>query len=473
MAATEQIAAPGAATVSCALVITREAHREVLVLGEDSEYRLPSIEIPRRERAAPHINDAVRRLWGIESVCLFAAPASPGSDSDGTRRCYVVEARRFDGAGAHDSSWVSVRDPGRCRRLRVEDADTLRSALAETAAFEAGEDGPHFVRSGWFEEVTGWVRRQVPHHGWLLDERWTQYAMGPDFCLIRFETTGPCVWFKAAGTREYAISLALAELRSEYLPRHLAKNFAWHGWLMADAAGFRLDECDSLQAWSTAASSLAALQIDSACSSEALIAAGCHDLRTGEIEKAIDPFIAAVAELMAAQPTCPPRILTDADLRTVAARLREGCALLGTLPILPCLGHGDLNPGNMIVEGKGAVFLDWAAGMVGHPFFSCEYLLALFRRLHPDRTGWTAAIRAAYLLPWRRFCPAEAIEQSLAWMPLVAPLAWALRLWRGQPRSGGTDVYTARLLRSIARRLHGEAMLLEGKGSVLNFEERR
>jgi hypothetical protein len=473
MAPIEAIPTPEVRTACCTLIVTRRAHTEVLLLGTEMEHRLPSIEIPCRERAAPHINDAVRRLWGIESVCLFAAnAASPSLVAEG-RRCYVLEARGWSPASGQDAIWIPAEDLQRGCRLEAEDAVSLRSALAEAEALQSGERVPHFVRSGWFEEVTGWVRQQVSRRGWLLGERWTQYAMGPDFPLIRFDTTGPAVWFKASSPREYAISLTLAEMESRYVPQLLGENCAWRSWLMADAGGLQLDASENLRVWTTAASSLAALQIESVNSAEALIAAGCHDCRTPELERMIDPFIAAAAELMAAQPHSPPRILTDAELGTVAACLREGCVRLETLPILPCLGHGDLNAGNIIVDAEKAVFLDWAAGMVGHPFFSCEYLLALFRRLHPESEGWTAAIRDAYLLPWRRICPAEAVERSLAWTPLLAPFAWALRLWSAEPRNCVTEIYTARLLRAVVRRIHGETALLAQRVSVSNSEERR
>lgn len=473
MAPIEEIPTPEVRTVSCALVVTRRAHGEVLLLGSESGYRLPFIEIPRRERPAPHINDAARRLWGIESVCLFAANAASSPPAVDARRCYVLEARGCIPASGQDVIWIPVADLQRDRWVEAEDAMTLMSALAETETFQAGDEVSHFVRSGWFEEVTAWIRQRVSHHGWLLGERWTQYAMGPDFALIRFDTAGPAVWLKASSTREYAISLTLAEMESPCLPQHLGGNCAWQSWLMADAGGFQLDESENLREWTTAASSLAALQIESTNSTEALIGAGCLDCRTPELEKMIDPFIAAVGELMAAQPFSPPRILTDADLGTVATRLREGCALLGALPIPACLGHGDLNAGNIMVDGEKAVFLDWATGMVGHPFFSCEYLLALFQRLHPGRGEWMAAIRGAYLRPWRQLCPAGPVEQALGWTPLLAPFAWALQIWREGLRRGSIDSPTARLLRSVARRIHGETALLGQRVSVSNLEERR
>ena len=469
-------ASPKVPTIDCALVVTRRAHREVLLVGSEMEYRLPSLEIPRWERPAPHINDNVKRFWGIESVCLFAASAACGSGSEGARRCYVLEARAFGPASRDDSTWISVGDLRSSCATVVKDAPVLISALDEVQAYETNECACHFVRSGWFEEVTAWVSEQVSHHGGCLSGHWAQFTMGPDFALIRFETTGSAVWFKAAGgrrTMEYATTLALAEMASPYLPELIGDSAEWQSWLMVDAGGCRLEESDHLRAWTTAASSLAALQIDSVNSIERLIAAGCHDCRASELERMIDPFIAEVARLMAAQPHSPPQILTDKELRTVAACLHEGCALLESLPILPCLGHGDLNTGNIIVDENKAVFLDWAAGMVGHPFFSCEYLLALFRRLHPERAAWASAICSAYLLPWRRICSGDAIEKSLARTPLVAPFAWALRLWETASRTRGTEAYTARLLRSVARRIHGEASLLAGKGSLSICEERR
>lgn len=476
MAPAEPLASPDVPTVDCALVVTRQTHQEILLVCGEKEYRLPVLGIPRWERPVPHINDTLKRLWGIESVCLFAASAACGSGAEDARRCYVLEARGCGTACHENSTWIPVRDLRSGCQMNLRDALVLISALEEAEAYGAGRCTSHFVRSGWFEDVTAWVRERVSQHGLRLTGQWTQYTMGPDFALIRFETTGPALWFKAAGgprTPEYATTLVLAEMASRYLPEHLGDSAEWQSWLMAEAGGRRLEESDNLRSWTTAASSLAALQIESVNSIERLIAAGCHDCRTRELERMIDPFIAAVAEQMAAQPHSPPPILTATELRAVAACLREGCAELEALPLLPCLGHGDLNTGNIIVDERKAVFLDWASAMVGHPFFSCEYLLALFRRLHPERAAWNSAIRRAYLLPWRRICPAEGIERSLAWTPLVAPFAWALRLWKAELRTGSTEAYTARLLRSIARRIHGEAILLAEKGSVSNCKEGR
>jgi hypothetical protein len=110
MIAIEPATAAGIETVSCALVITQRNHGEILVLGDKPPYRLPSVQIPRWERPAPHINEAVRRLWGIESICLFAAEATSDSGTADRGRCFVLEARGSGACAGRRCFWMRVGD---------------------------------------------------------------------------------------------------------------------------------------------------------------------------------------------------------------------------------------------------------------------------------------------------------------------------------------------------------------------------
>jgi hypothetical protein len=101
---------------------------------------------------------------------------------------------------------------------------------------------------------------------------------GAKLCLIYAATNGPGVWFKAVGEpnlREYAVTCALNQLGSAYLPQILAMHDGWHGWLALEISGHRLDEIWDIRYWKNAANSLAALQLESLGSTEALLPAGC------------------------------------------------------------------------------------------------------------------------------------------------------------------------------------------------------
>jgi hypothetical protein len=446
---------------TCILVITRNKHAEILTIRDNGKFRLPRIEIPRWERPASHLTREADARWEIEAICLFRSKliGQPAVDCDSF--CFAIEARTVRETAHADTVWLSVGEALGCSAMAVGDAGILCSAICEARGYQSVEVVARFVRAGWFEELTSWVADRLSFHALCLTGPWAQYTMGPDFSLFRFQTSAAPVWFKAVGginSAEFAITRELARIKSRFLPIMLGQNIEWRGWLTSEAPGHRLDETWNLRDWEAAAASLAALQIESIPIADILLAAGCRDVRVSQLATMIDPFLSVIADLMAAQSSSPPHILTNADLFLIATQLREGCNQLQCVGLPPCLGHGDLNPGNVLVDGGHAVILDWAQATVGHPFYACEYLLAVLRRLRPDLECWTSSILIAYLRPWREICSSEQIQQSLEWMTLMAPFAYALQVLTLCSGGDGTGGYAAKLLRSLARRLHDESV---------------
>jgi len=284
--------------------------------------------------------------------------------------------------------------------------------------------------------------------------------MGPSFCLMRYATSGPDVWFKAVGepnTKEYSITIKLAELYPSYLPILIGTHAAWNGWLMLDASSQHLDDTWDLRYWQNAATSLAALQIETIGNAETLMAAGCNDFRLKQLEDLIVPFLDAVAGLMAIQPVSPPRVLTSGDLSFVERKLRTACRSLEMLGFPEALGHTDLNGGNVLVNSERAVFIDWAEGNVGHPFLTFEYLLGLLRRCRPDLESWSNAIRSSYCSTWSAMFSAADLARAFHLTPLVAVLAFAASCPGWQEDIRGLEPNLAKLLRALARRMYLES----------------
>src|SRR5712664_3918653 len=59
------------------LVLTRNRNKELLVVDESGEYRLPRIDIPAGERLAKFITNSLKRMWGLTAICLFGSNTEP------------------------------------------------------------------------------------------------------------------------------------------------------------------------------------------------------------------------------------------------------------------------------------------------------------------------------------------------------------------------------------------------------------
>jgi hypothetical protein len=224
----------------------------------------------------------------------------------------------------------------------------------------------------------------------------------PTFSLVRIETTGPAVWFKATGepnAHELPISIALHRVFPNYVPRILGVHPTWNAWLSEEVPGSTLDDLADIQAWADVAKALAELQIASVTKTNMFLESGCRDLRLPQLVEQIDPFLARMSELMEMQTKQPPQILTDSELSVLGDRLRAAFYELEQYRLPSTLGHLDLNPHNILVSPARCCFLDWAEGCVTHPLFTFEYLREYSRRSLSEPDAVAETLVAAYLHP--------------------------------------------------------------------------
>lgn len=268
--------------------------------------------------------------------------------------------------------------------------------------------------------------------------------------------------------REFPITVKLAELFPSFMPEVLGTKSEWNGWLSREVQGQNLGEAKDLALWEQAAADLARLQIESISESESMAHLGAHDLRFDALLSAIEPFFDVVERLMDEQPKVPPAILSREELSLLRLLVDDALTLLADLRIPNTLGHLDLNPGNILVSGHRCIFLDWAEAYVGHPFFSLEYLLAHFGRGADTHLYDRSRMVDAYTTPWRKLVSNEHITEALALTPLAAVFAYAFGIdaWKDDARL--RDPKIAGYIRSLARRMNGEAIELERRSSCLS-----
>lgn len=446
---------------TCRVIVFDQGRNHALVVADEAGlFFLPSVEVPCWERVAENLTQTVRSNWGCDAISLFTpgSPA-PGICSEGSR--YEVMECCCSGRGhARDTAWVPIRDLTRSTFRDHADHRALEQCRRESDDYSGNPRSP-FVRSGWFTELQSWIAEIIRPMGLQLTETFHQFNASPSFSLIRFETSGLGVWFKAVGEpnlREFPITVKLARLLPEYVAEIIGTRPDWNGWLSLEASGTNLSDTQEITFWEGAAMALAKLQVKSVGEVGRILDSGARDLRANTLSALVDPFLDFIALLMEQQTKVPPSILKRQELDLLGVRIQDSLTLLDASGIPNALGHLDLNAGNIIVSPNECVFLDWAEAYVGHPFFSFEYLLEHFRNSIGADIALETRLVKSYSAPWEQIFSSELIAGALTLAPLAAAFAYAAGTdaWRDRERPRDPEV--AGYFRSLARRMNCESM---------------
>jgi hypothetical protein len=458
------------------LIITRRRGSEILFSSNERSRSLPHVEILSGFRVAQQLTAKVRGEIGVRAYCLFVLDTPPSNRNSGPTVHAVMEVIQQDVHTPAGSCWLPFN--GELSSLIDVREDSL--ALDETLRIVNSspckkQDTDPFSMPGWLEHLFEWIQIQLDSQGFRITGAIRQLNASSTFSLIRFETTGPAVWFKATGKpnlHERTISLSLARLFPEYVPEVLGVHPRWNGWLSKEALGTTLDGLAESGIWKRVAAELAALQIASVGKHAELLASGCKDRRLPRLIECVDPFLARMSEFMALQEKISPEPLTCSQLALIGDRLKEACVLLEELCMPATLGHIDFNPANVLVSSSGCCFLDWAEGCVTHPFITFEYLREHARRNSQHDTSIGEPLVRAYLRPWRSFFSPDVLAHSMAHSPLIAIFVSAIagETWRSLDPVREPNI--AAYFRSLTRRMYREATDTNERGERCLNEER-
>jgi hypothetical protein len=346
----------------------------------------------------------------------------------------------------------------------ADDSRRICNALRTLSHHDESRNDDPFAKPGWLRELCSWIARQIEPLKIRLTGNFRQLNASASFCLMRFETTGSAVWFKAVGepnSHEFNIVSLLANLFPAYLSPIVAVRPEWNAWLMTEAEGTSPDTDSIVSTWRTISTRLAELQIASLHELPRLISAGCRDIRVSSLHDSTDAFFTVMDKLMKQQIKTPPSILTSEEILDLSKRIKEILRLLAASGIPDALNHLDLNPGNIFVSGDRCTFIDWSEAAIGHPFLTFQYMLEHLTRLRPDCPYQREELVSAYASKWHRFAPRSAVSHSLALAPLIAVFAYAVSsgTWR-QPEAFASP-RAAGYFRSLVRRMKREVDALE------------
>jgi hypothetical protein len=444
------------------ILLYRNDSAKVLVETTDNGLRLPAIVIPPRARVAEEITAAIEKRWNVVAYCLFLLPSDTCSRE--LARYQVAEVSRADSKPRAEIRWVPTESLSAGQFAEAADFEAIQKSYTTLDRYRKGTLPGFFGKPGWLRVVTDWVAENAAVSGLRLTGKFRQFDSSPTFSLLRFETNGPALWFKAVGepnVHEHALTLHLAPLFPGRVPHVIASNREWNAWLSVEAKGRHLSNTSPIIEWQNVATALAHLQIASFGNGLHLIDAGCRDVRACSLLERVGPFFDCMAELMASQtkPTPPP--LTTSELAVLAEEIRKALEELGENGIPNLLGHLDCNPENILISPERCVFLDWAEGCVGHPFFTFQYLLEYWRRFHGTDASAESTILSAYTTPWQSFVSSQQIAAAFQLTPLLAAFTYAASAHQLRSQTAVRRPETAASLRGLTRRMKREADTLQ------------
>ena len=448
------------------LIITRRYGSELLCFPDGPHYSLPSVDIPRWQRVAEQINSAVKERWNLDAYSLFTIPCDPPADTSSSTQFQVMECIRSNGQVPPMAYWVplssltdtSFRDSGNFRKIHA--------ALREIETHSTSQNSGPFATPGWLRDLCLWIQQQTGPLNFRLTGQFRQLTASLTFNLIRFETNGPALWFKAVGEpniHEFRIVSTLATLFPSFLPRIVASRPEWNAWLMTEAEGTTPAADFDFANWKTVSARLAELQTTSLHETPRLLSVGCRDISAASLLSCVDDFFAAMDELMKHQTKTPPSVLTPQELLALSGRLKDVLSALAASGIPDALNHLDFNPGNLLVSDGHCVFIDWAEAAIGHPFLTFQYLIEHFKRLCPESLSRQAELTSSFAEQWERYASPLAVSRSLSLAPLAAVFAHAVSTgdWRDPARLANPK--TAGYFRSLTRRMKREADALKNR----------
>lgn len=448
------------------LIISRRDAKEILLSQAGKDWLLPRVEIRKQQRIAEQLTAGAQESCRVETYCLFV-PGLRTCGQVGDPKCAVMECVKHNERAPVGTYWMPLNVAPDC--LGTEEAAAVRSALAELASYTSGEKPGPFAKPGWMRELFSWAHEQTVPLGLRLTGNFRQYNASPTFSLLRIETDGNALWFKATGepnSHELSVSLVLAQLFPSFVPRILGVHPLWNGWLCAEASGIALDEITDCTEWERAAAALAELQIASIGKSVELLEGKCKDLRIPGLVRMINPFLAEMAKLMAAQEKRSPAPLADSELTSLGEGLREACSLLQSFGLPDTLGHLDCNPGNTLMSRDHCVFLDWAEGCVTNPVIAFEYLRQHLERGGVEEPSADSRLVAAYARPWAPFFAPNDLRRAIAAAPPVAVFIHAIAREGWRTIDPISNPSLASYYRSLTRRMYREAVRAEERSEL-------
>src|SRR5579862_6009916 len=169
---------------------------EIRVTRSRAGVQFPEVTIPRWERVAENVTAEMKRSWGEVVICLLELESCSGA---GTSQYLAARHWRTCCTTCALLQWMPVTDLSEGVFADPDDFRALGESTTKCVPSISTAESGSFARLNWFEELCGWISQSIAARRLYLTGDFRQLNASPTFSLIRFETNGPAVWFKAVG----------------------------------------------------------------------------------------------------------------------------------------------------------------------------------------------------------------------------------------------------------------------------------
>lgn len=286
------------------------------------------------------------------------------------------------------------------------------------------------ISDDWALPILDWVQDLIQCDSASILDYTALRGESLDGCLVKIETSYGVFYFKGVGERhshEPRITVELARRYPAHLPEIVGFDSERRWILMKDVGGTSLNDVSDISIWEGAMRSFAQIQIYYTDRQDSLLRLGCCDWRMNELSDKIDPFFAQVSSFNA-RDSKEIIAFQREDTLSLTSKLKELCLALAAYEIPSSLVHGDFHLDNILVNDRNCVFIDWAAGYLGHPFFAIADFFGYIGYARPDLATYHDSLRAAYLNEWVKYTSITNLNAAFKISRPLAMLRYAINV---------------------------------------------
>lgn len=391
----------------------------VLVLPAGEAWTLPAISTENWQQR-PNIYSAFEdgmgavTVTGLATTTLYSPLYLPEADGEPGRFVFVAE-RLGDEPLPDGARWLTGAEVDTVPLAHAHLRPVLAHWFHEQVTGSVPPERPPWGAPGWLTRAQTWITEQVAADGAVLTGDITLVRKWCITCMLKAPTDRGDLYVKAVPPT-FAREIAVTRLLSSRHPAHIPSIVAWDSdqrWLMLrDFGGTILGECKDPDVWARAVRDFAALQIDMAGQTDALLAAGAMDYRLDSIHARLDAMLADEAFMHN-----DDRFGADsvARLRQLAPRIHTMLDELDAIGLPQSIIHGDFHVYNVAAREQHTIFFDWTDAGVGHLFYDMmPFFRTMLNWVFPDQPEIVTGARSAYLDALSVLAPRDVLEPVLA-----------------------------------------------------------
>lgn len=422
------------------LIIPHPTEPLILLETQAIHWSIPHFEpIERHFGRVQHINKHLWQTYGLHAAtlrCIHNQVLPNGS----VERYFAIDNLDPNWEPPQGMTWATEYDMqslplrnGQTKIVVQEWFDWINSESSLRVAW---------VRRGWFNRAADTLVDMADRMEMTSIAEVEQTRVWARSCTLRLRSNNGDLYMKAVPdsvSYEPVVTRVLSIRYGGFMPIvhgvHVDK-----GWLlMGDFGSEYLTDHVDYESWEQVVRRYALIQRDMTENAQSLNALGVPNRHLDYIASQVPRIIYN-----------PPEELNPSERRELkrhASTLRTMLFDLGEFNIPLTLTHGDLRPGNIIIQPNSEpLFFDWSDSSISHPFFDLPSLLDALPPSLKAKEGVLERLRDVYLNVWTRYEPMpnllEAynqasvlgyLHQALIYQTLILPNTELNTQWEVRP----------------------------------------